>query len=82
MFFFDKIFHFLFSVNPILGTTCNARIPTVQSAVPVPLRPSAADWTVLIRDGQYPSNARTIHASFPFGGVAVAIFVLGTTILA
>jgi hypothetical protein len=48
-------------MNPILRTTRNARIPTVQSAIPVPLRPSAADCTILIRDGQYPSNTRTIY---------------------
>ena len=61
MFFFDIIYNLYFSVNPILRTTRNAHIPTVQSAVPMPLRPLAADCTVLIWDGQYPSNTRTIY---------------------
>ena len=60
-FFFDIIYNLYFSVNPILRTTRNAHIPTVQSAVPVLLRPLTADCTVLIQDGQYPSNTRTIY---------------------
>ena len=39
----------------------NTRIPTVQKAVPVPLRPSTADCTVLIRDGWHPYNARIMY---------------------
>ena len=48
-------------MNLILRTTRNARIPTVQNTVPVPLRPSTSDCTVLIWYGQYPSIARTIY---------------------
>ena len=60
-FFFDIIYNLYFSVNPILRTTHNAHIPTVQSAVPMPLRPLTADCMVLIQDGQYPSNTHTIY---------------------
>ena len=61
IFFKYIIYNLYFSVNPILCTTCNARISTVQSAIPMPLRPLAADCTVLIWDGKYSSNACTIY---------------------
>jgi hypothetical protein len=64
-FCFDIIYNFYFSINHILRTTRNARIPPVQSTVPVPLRPSAG--TVLIQYGQYPSNARTIYGRTVYG---------------
>ena len=56
--YFDIIYNFYFSV---LCTNHNAHLPTIQSTVPVPLRPSAADCMILIQYGQYPSNAHTVY---------------------
>ena len=60
-FVFDITYNLYFSINLILRTTRNARIPTMQSTVPVPLRRLTSDCMVLIRYGQYPSIARTIY---------------------
>ena len=65
-FVFNITYNLYFSINLILRTTRNARIPTVQRTVPVPMRPLTSDCTVLMRYGQYPSIARTIYGAQPY----------------
>ena len=64
-FVFDITYNLYFSINLILRTTRNARIPTIQHTVLVPMRPLTSDYTVLIWYGQYPSIVRTIYGAQP-----------------